>query len=141
REEINGRIAKMFRLLKKLTTSRALEKVLIREEAKSSVTKNVNSISLTKGEEEKSDKDDVATSDGIKKINGSNVKMLVKEAETKNGADNRIKNEPIKRNEKEEAVEAPTSQPVEYYLKHRINEKLIEGLVDNTRFNDSLSRV
>ncbi|GJT46691.1 MAK10-like protein [Tanacetum coccineum] len=55
------------------------------------------------------------------------MKMLVKEAETENGAENRIKNEQIKRDEKGEGVEAPTSQPVEYYLKHRINEKLIEG--------------
>ncbi|GKF87259.1 hypothetical protein Tco_0258136, partial [Tanacetum coccineum] len=31
REEINGRMTEMFRLLKELTTSRALEKVLIRE--------------------------------------------------------------------------------------------------------------
>ncbi|GKG64206.1 hypothetical protein Tco_0651307, partial [Tanacetum coccineum] len=38
---------------------------------------------------------------------------------------------PIKKAEKEEAVEAPSSQLVEYYLKHRINEKQIEGLVDN----------
>ncbi|GKC25521.1 zinc finger, CCHC-type containing protein, partial [Tanacetum coccineum] len=64
-----------------------------------------------------------------------------KEAETKNGAENRTKNKPIKKAEKEEAVEAPSSQPVEYYLKHRINEKLIEGLVDKNRFNESLSRV
>ncbi|GJT37695.1 zinc finger, CCHC-type containing protein [Tanacetum coccineum] len=34
REEINDRMAKMFGLLKELTTSRAPEKVLIREEAK-----------------------------------------------------------------------------------------------------------
>ncbi|GJW66271.1 zinc finger, CCHC-type containing protein [Tanacetum coccineum] len=59
--------------------------------------------------------------------------MLVNEA--KNG----IKNEPIRKAEKEETTEAPNSQPVEYYLKHMINEKLIEGLVDNHRFNDSLS--
>ncbi|GKE23441.1 zinc finger, CCHC-type containing protein, partial [Tanacetum coccineum] len=54
REDINGRITKMFGLLKELTTRRALEKVLIREEAKFLVTKNVNYISLTKGEEERS---------------------------------------------------------------------------------------
>ncbi|GJV37386.1 hypothetical protein Tco_1409863 [Tanacetum coccineum] len=53
REEINDRMAKMFELLKELTTSRAPKKVLIREEAKSPVTKNVNSISLPRGEEEK----------------------------------------------------------------------------------------
>ncbi|GKD11254.1 hypothetical protein Tco_1190939 [Tanacetum coccineum] len=54
REEINGRMTKMFRLLKELTTNRTPKKVLIREEAKFPVTKNVNSISLTKGEEERS---------------------------------------------------------------------------------------
>ncbi|GJV15529.1 hypothetical protein Tco_1360852 [Tanacetum coccineum] len=139
REEINDRMTEMFRLLKELTTSRTPEKVLIREEAKSPVTKNVNSISLTRGEEEKRNKDDVATSDGTKKAYGPNTEVPVKEAETKNGAKNRIKNKPIKKDEKEEAVEAPGSQPIEYYLKHRINEKLIEGLVDNNRFNDSLS--
>ncbi|GKA29503.1 zinc finger, CCHC-type containing protein [Tanacetum coccineum] len=36
-------------------------------------------------------------------------------------------------------TEVPSSQPVEYYLKHSINKKLIEGLVDNRRFNDSSS--
>ncbi|GJU11225.1 zinc finger, CCHC-type containing protein, partial [Tanacetum coccineum] len=59
----------------------------------------------------------------------------------KNGAENRTKNKLIKGAEKEEAVEAPNSQPVEYYQKHWINEKLIEGLVDNNRFNDSMSGV
>ncbi|GKF34364.1 MAK10-like protein, partial [Tanacetum coccineum] len=86
REEINGRMTEMFGLLKELTTSRAPEKVLIREKAKSPITKSGR-----------------------------------------------------KQAEKEEVVEAPSSRPVEYYLKHRINEKLIEGLVDNNRFNDSLS--
>ncbi|GJY15669.1 zinc finger, CCHC-type containing protein [Tanacetum coccineum] len=38
REEINDRMAGMFELLRELTTSRAPEKVLIREEAKSPVT-------------------------------------------------------------------------------------------------------
>ncbi|GKA48072.1 hypothetical protein Tco_0741030 [Tanacetum coccineum] len=47
---------------------------------------------------------------------------------------------PIKKAEEEEVVEVLSSRPVEYYLKHRINEKLIEGLVDNNRFNNSVSR-
>nr|GEW85688.1 hypothetical protein [Tanacetum cinerariifolium] len=93
-------------LLKELTTSRAPDKVLIREEVNSLVTKNINSISLTRGKEEREDDNDI----------------------------------PIKKAEKEKVVEASSSQPVEYYLKHRINEKLIEGLVDNHKFNDSLSR-
>nr|GFA01014.1 zinc finger, CCHC-type [Tanacetum cinerariifolium] len=37
-----------------------------------------------------------------------------------------------------ELVEMPRLQPVGYYLKHEINEKLIEGLVGNQRYNDSL---
>nr|GEW12131.1 hypothetical protein [Tanacetum cinerariifolium] len=107
REEINDRMAEMFGLFKELTISMAPEKALIREEGKAPITKNVNYISLTRGEEEKSDTDDVATDDGIKKINGLNAEMPVKEAKTKNKAENMIKNKPIKRDEKEEAVEAP----------------------------------
>ncbi|GJV82156.1 zinc finger, CCHC-type containing protein [Tanacetum coccineum] len=68
REEINDRMAEMFRLLKELTTSRAPKKVLIKEEATSPVTKNVNSISLTKREEERNDDNDVVTGDDIKKL-------------------------------------------------------------------------
>ncbi|GJW31891.1 hypothetical protein Tco_0051923 [Tanacetum coccineum] len=127
REEINNRMTKMFRLLKELTTSRTPEKVLIKEEAKFPVTKNVNSISLTRGEEERSDKIDVATGNDIEKPTGTETGMQANEAEKKNEAG------------KEEMTKVPSSQPVEYYLKHSINKKLIEGLIDNHRFNDSLS--
>ncbi|GKF06504.1 zinc finger, CCHC-type containing protein, partial [Tanacetum coccineum] len=48
--------------------------------------------------------------------------------------------ESIKTPKNDEAVEASGSQPVAYYLKHKINEKLIKGLVKNNRFNNSLSR-
>ncbi|GJY19077.1 hypothetical protein Tco_0390568 [Tanacetum coccineum] len=128
-------MAEMFGLLKNLTTTRVPKKVLIREEAKSAVTKNVNSISLARGKEESNDDNDVVTGDKIKKTTRTEMEVSVKEAEIKNGAENK----PIKKAEKEEAVEAPSSQLIEYYLKHRINEKLIEGLVGNHTFNDSLS--
>nr|GEX81333.1 hypothetical protein [Tanacetum cinerariifolium] len=135
REEIKDRMAEMFGLLKELTTSGAPEKVLIREEAKSLVTKNVNSISLTKGEEERNDNDDMAADSGI---NRTHTEMPLKEVEKETEAENRTKNKLIKR---EETTKASNSQPVGYYLKHKINEKLIEGLVDNHRFNDSLSGI
>ncbi|GJY03973.1 zinc finger, CCHC-type containing protein [Tanacetum coccineum] len=109
REEINDRMTEMFGLLKELTNSRAPEKVLIREEAKFPVTKNVNSVSLARGEEERSDK----TNETL----DNTVKPTVTEMEI-----------PMMETEKK------------YYLKHRIDEKLIEGLVDNNRFNASLSR-
>nr|GEV86355.1 hypothetical protein [Tanacetum cinerariifolium] len=120
-EEINDRMTEMFEIFKELITSRAHEKVLIREEAKHPVTKNINSILLIKREEEMNADDN------------------------KNKAENGTKNERIKSAEKEptqveeeESAEAPSSQPVGNYLKHRINEKIIEGLVENHRFNDSL---
>ncbi|GJU87060.1 hypothetical protein Tco_1294606 [Tanacetum coccineum] len=62
--------------------------------------------------------------------------MPVKEAEKEDEAEN----ETNKKDGKEETTEASSSQPIEYYSKHRINEKLIEGLVGNHRLNDSLSR-
>ncbi|GKE57332.1 zinc finger, CCHC-type containing protein, partial [Tanacetum coccineum] len=58
REEINGRMTEMFGLLKELMTSRTPKKVLIREEVKFLVTKNVNSISLARNEEEEDNKTD-----------------------------------------------------------------------------------
>ncbi|GKE06836.1 hypothetical protein Tco_1398854 [Tanacetum coccineum] len=82
---------------------------------------------------------DIATGDDSKETDGPDMEVSVKEDETKNGAESGAKNKPIKKPEKEEVVEAPSSLLVEYYLKHRINEKLIEGLVGNNRLNDSLS--
>nr|GEY48248.1 hypothetical protein [Tanacetum cinerariifolium]GEY49196.1 hypothetical protein [Tanacetum cinerariifolium] len=137
REEINGRMTEMFRLLKELTTNRTPEKVLIRKEAKFTVTKNVNSISLTKGEEEGCSKTEI-TPKNIEKHTETKTKIPVKEAEIMNEAENRAGNKSIKTPENEEAVQAPGSQPVAYYLKHKINEKLINGLVDNNKFNNSL---
>ncbi|GJR69329.1 MAK10-like protein [Tanacetum coccineum] len=137
-EEINDRMAEMFGLLKELTTSRTPKKLLIREDAKSPVTKNVNSISLARKEEERNDKDDIATDGGINK---TNTEIPVKEANKESKADGGTKNEPTRKTKNEEAAEVPSSQLVGYYLKHRINEKLIEGLVDNHRLNDSMSEV
>ncbi|GJQ92444.1 zinc finger, CCHC-type containing protein [Tanacetum coccineum] len=122
REEINGRMTEMFGLLKELTTSRTPEKVLIREEAKFPVTKNVNSISLARNEEEENNKTD-ETPDNTKMP--IETEMPVRKAEAMNRAENGARNESIKTPENDEAVEAPGSQPVAYYLKHKINEKLI----------------
>ncbi|GKA79805.1 hypothetical protein Tco_0786401 [Tanacetum coccineum] len=69
-------------------SSRTPENVLIREEARHPVTKNVNPISLIKGEEEKSAKDNVMSSDSIKNPNGSDVVVPLKEVEKENEAEN-----------------------------------------------------
>ncbi|GJX77048.1 hypothetical protein Tco_0323859 [Tanacetum coccineum] len=73
------------------------------------------------------------TLDNTVKLTGTFTGIPVKEAEGNNETENKL----IEKAKKEEVVEAPSSRPVEYYLKHRINEKLIEGIVDNPRFNDS----
>ncbi|GJZ04932.1 hypothetical protein Tco_0538207 [Tanacetum coccineum] len=112
REEINGKMTKMFRLLKELTTNRTLEKVLIREEAKSPITKGVNSISLIREEEEKNDIYDVETGDDSKGTNKPDMEVAIKEVETMNGAKNGAENMPIKKVKKEEVVEAHGSMPL-----------------------------
>ncbi|GJX61764.1 zinc finger, CCHC-type containing protein [Tanacetum coccineum] len=127
REEINGRMTKMFGLLKELTTSRTPEKVLIREEAKFPVTKNINSISLARNEEEENNMTD-ETPNNTKMP--TKTEMPVREAEAMNGAENGAENESIKTPENDEAVEASGSQPIAYYLKQ----------VNNNRFNNSRSR-
>ncbi|GJZ02372.1 hypothetical protein Tco_0520333 [Tanacetum coccineum] len=75
REEINDRMTKMFGLLKELTTRRTPEKVLIREEAKFPVTKNVNSISLARGEEEREMKFDQLKGKNFKSKHHALVKV------------------------------------------------------------------
>nr|GEW05099.1 hypothetical protein [Tanacetum cinerariifolium] len=62
------------------------KKVLMREEVKFPVTKNVNSISLARGKYERSDKIDVATGNDIEKPIETETGMQAKEAEKKNEA-------------------------------------------------------
>nr|GFD22565.1 hypothetical protein [Tanacetum cinerariifolium] len=89
-------------------------------------------------EEERNDNVDMVADGGINEID---MEMPVKEAEKETNAKKGTKNKPIKRAEREETVKASSSQPAGYYLKDMINENLIEGLVDNHRFNDSLSGI
>ncbi|GJZ72471.1 zinc finger, CCHC-type containing protein [Tanacetum coccineum] len=70
RVEINDRMTEMSGLLKERATSRAPEKVLVREEAKSPVTKNVNAISLTRKKKEKMTKMTLQPAATLKKLAG-----------------------------------------------------------------------
>ncbi|GJT44402.1 hypothetical protein Tco_0953117 [Tanacetum coccineum] len=135
-EKINDRMEEMFKLLKELTASRTPEKVLIREEARHPITKPVNSISLIRIEEEKNVKDDEVVNEIVLEPDGSDAAVPPKEVDKVNGAENRTEDEPVR--SADELVETPSSQNVGYYLKHKINEKFIEGLVENQRFNESL---
>ncbi|GKA18687.1 hypothetical protein Tco_0698602 [Tanacetum coccineum] len=140
RDKINDRMAKMFGLLKELKTSRNPEKVLVREEARHPITKQVNSISLIKIEEEKSIKNN--------EVVNKNVVEPIKEVDEKEEVEDETNDESVRSvnglhtGEKvKELVEMPRSQPIGFYLKHKINQELVEGLVGNQRYNDSLLAV
>ncbi|GKA04885.1 hypothetical protein Tco_0684005 [Tanacetum coccineum] len=70
----------------------------------------------------------------------------LKEVDVTNEVERRVDEKPgksvrenVMKNDEEELAGVFNSHVVGYYLKHRINEKIIEGLVENQKFNDSLS--
>ncbi|GJZ88511.1 MAK10-like protein [Tanacetum coccineum] len=139
REQIDDRMAEVFDLLKELTANRALEKVLVREEARHPITKHVNSISLIRMEVE------MVVNKNVVEPNKSDVAKLIEVVDRKEETEGGTDDGPVRSAEKDlmgekvrELVETPRSQPVKFYLKHKINKELIEGLVGNQKFNDSL---
>ncbi|GJR27923.1 MAK10-like protein [Tanacetum coccineum] len=80
------------------------------------------------------------TPNNAEKLTETETEIPVIEVEKIKEVENKAESKSIKSSESEEAVEAPSSQPVAYYLKHKINEKLIKELVNNNRFNNSRSR-
>ncbi|GKD94675.1 MAK10-like protein, partial [Tanacetum coccineum] len=102
------------------------EKVLVRGEIRNPTTKNVNAISLYRIENEK-----------IKENNEVIDKNIIEQEKRSIEEPVRIaNNRPL--GEERKIIEPPQPQPVSHYLKHKINKELIEGLVENQRFNDSL---
>ncbi|GKF49492.1 hypothetical protein Tco_0142743, partial [Tanacetum coccineum] len=65
KEEINERMTEMFSLLKEFTKSKTPERVLVREEVNNLITKNVNTISLIRVENDKGTKNDVVVDKNI----------------------------------------------------------------------------
>nr|GEU37625.1 hypothetical protein [Tanacetum cinerariifolium] len=79
REEITDRMAKMFGLLKELTTSRTLKKVLVGEEANKPSTRYINVISLVKIEKDKSIKNNKVDDKNVTGPSEFNVVEPIKE--------------------------------------------------------------
>ncbi|GKD99139.1 MAK10-like protein [Tanacetum coccineum] len=119
REEINDRMTEMFGLLKELTTNRTPEKVLIREEAKFPITKNVNSISFARNKKEENNKTD-ETPDNTKMP--TETEMPVRKVETINGSENGTRNESIKTAENDEAI-LPGGPAYDAILKKKVTKK------------------
>ncbi|GJR35716.1 MAK10-like protein [Tanacetum coccineum] len=84
-------MTKMFELLKELTTSWAPEKVLIRKEDRHTVTKNINSISLIKGEGENNVNNNATFGNSIERPDGSDTKVQLNKVEKESEAENRTK--------------------------------------------------
>ncbi|GKF85696.1 hypothetical protein Tco_0253523, partial [Tanacetum coccineum] len=131
-------MAEMFGLLKELTASRTLEKLLIREEARYPISKNVNSISLIRMEEEKNVENNRPVDKSMVEPSKCDEEEPLKEVNLTNEFERKADDEPAKsaredvtKNEEEEPAGVSSSHIVGYYLKHRINEKLIEGIIEN----------
>ncbi|GKC83317.1 hypothetical protein Tco_1139034 [Tanacetum coccineum] len=125
RDEINGRMVEMFGLLKELTSSITPEKVLVREEIRNPITKNVNAISLCRIKSEKFEENNEVIDKNITEHGKCSIEEPI-----------RITNkEPL--GEERKTIEPPGLQPVSHYLKHKINKELIKGIIENQRFNDS----
>ncbi|GKF73483.1 hypothetical protein Tco_0219815 [Tanacetum coccineum] len=138
-------MAEMFGILKELTISRTPEKVLEGEEARHPITKNVNAISLVKMEKKKKIENNKVVDKNIIELGELNVIESKEEVDMKKEVGDGTNVEPVRNVDEvitgdgiEELVKMPRSQPVGYYLKHEINEKLIEGLIGNQRYNESL---
>ncbi|GJV32106.1 hypothetical protein Tco_1392506 [Tanacetum coccineum] len=135
-------MAEMFGLLKELTSSRTPKKVLVREEARHSITKNVNAIFIIKMENEKGAKGVKVAERNVMKLKELDVLGPIESVDKGEGTDSRtvkdMQEEITKGETKAEVLlEIPRSRHIGYYLKHEINKKLIEGLVDNHKYNDS----
>ncbi|GJW09581.1 hypothetical protein Tco_1575408 [Tanacetum coccineum] len=86
----------MFGPLKELTVSRTLEKVLIREETRHPTTKNVNSISRIRIEEEKSVENNGATDRSVAEPRKYDEQKPPKEVDKPNESGRRANEEPAK---------------------------------------------
>ncbi|GJR50620.1 hypothetical protein Tco_1401141 [Tanacetum coccineum] len=110
------------------------------------MTKNVNAISLIKIEKEKGVEGCKVVEENVMELNELDalepIESLNKEEEMEEGTDGRSvkgKKEELTgvKMEVEVLVETPRSRHIGYYLKHKINKKLIEGLIDNHKYNES----
>ncbi|GJU77972.1 MAK10-like protein [Tanacetum coccineum] len=109
-------MALMYGLLKELTASRTPEKVLIREETRHPTTKNVNSISLIRIEEEKSIENNGETDKSAVEPRKSDEQEPPKEVHKTNEGGRRVDDEPAKvarenvtKNKKEEPAGVSSS--------------------------------
>ncbi|GKF14964.1 hypothetical protein Tco_0056426 [Tanacetum coccineum] len=89
-------MAKMFGLLKELTASKTPEKVLIREEARHPITKNVNIISLIRIEEGGNRENNMKIDKSVMELGKSDEEGPPKGIDMKNEVKRKADDEPAK---------------------------------------------
>ncbi|GKB99653.1 zinc finger, CCHC-type containing protein [Tanacetum coccineum] len=97
REEINDRMAEMVEFLKELTATKTLEMVLMREEARHPITKNINSISLIQIEEGENRENNRQIDKSIMEPGKSDEEGPLEGIDTKNEVGRKADDEPTKR--------------------------------------------
>ncbi|GJU27962.1 hypothetical protein Tco_1166583 [Tanacetum coccineum] len=109
-------MAEMFGLLKELTASQTSKKVLVSEEARHLITKNVNSIYLIRVEEEKNVGNNGAIGESVVEPSKSEEEKTLKEVDVMNEVERRADDKPAKsvrenvtKNEEEEPVGVSSS--------------------------------
>ncbi|GJZ69344.1 retrovirus-related pol polyprotein from transposon TNT 1-94 [Tanacetum coccineum] len=105
-------MAEIFRLLKELTTSRTPKKVLVREEARHPITKNVNAISLVKMEKEKNSENNEVVDKNVVELSGLHAIVPKEVVDIEKDIENRA-NDKLVRNVKEEMIGDGIEEPVE----------------------------
>ncbi|GJU49166.1 hypothetical protein Tco_1218721 [Tanacetum coccineum] len=96
REEINDRMAEMFRILRELTTSGTPKKVLVREEASNPIANYVYAISLVKMEKDKSIKNNEVVNKNVVESSELNVVEPIELVDKKKKMDDRLDDESVR---------------------------------------------
>nr|GEU90370.1 hypothetical protein [Tanacetum cinerariifolium] len=132
KEKLKERMDKLLEIVKELMSSSTPKKVLVRDESRQPPAKNVNAISLCRIKKDKGEKHEKIVDKNMVELNND----VNKPVETGD--------EPIRKatkksiGEERKMAKLPEPQLVSFYLNHKINKKLIGGLIGNPMFNDSL---
>ncbi|GJX56672.1 reverse transcriptase domain-containing protein [Tanacetum coccineum] len=124
REEINDRMVEMFGLLRELTTSGTLEKVLVREEASNPIANYVYAISLVNMKKDKSIKNNEVVNKNVVESSELDVVEPIKLVDKKKKMDHGLDDESV-RSMKEELTGWETKADVLVKMPRLTNEKLV----------------
>nr|GEV43799.1 MAK10-like protein [Tanacetum cinerariifolium] len=125
KEKLEERVDEMLELV-------TPKKVLVRDESRQPLAKNVNAIYLCKSEKDEGEKHEQIVDKNMVELNND----VNKPVETGDEPIRKATKESI--GEERKMAELPEPQPVSFYLNHKINEKLIGGIIGNPMFSYSL---